>query len=210
MTSMIRSEADNPGARWAAHSAYAAGVTGTLANLLLIAFFALPVSRPVEAASFGTANDLVGSLGTAFMIPVAVVLSAWLPDRPASRIAQISGLSAMTILVVAGPLLVLGVLNFEVQAPVAMGAWVILSLWLFLVNRWLRTSGVLPARTARYGESMGALVLIAGAVAGLGLLLPWMSLPQLVLFGAGGVLAAGGMIGTPFWFLLLGRHLAGS
>jgi len=55
---------------------------------------------------------------------------------------------------------------------------------------------------------MGTLVLTAGAVAGLGLLLPWMSWEQLVVFGVGGVLAVVGMLGTPIWFLLLGRHVA--
>jgi hypothetical protein len=58
--------------------------------------------------------------------------------------------------------------------------------------------------------AVSALALIAGAIAVLGLLLPWMSLPQMVLFGAGGVLAVTAMIGTPFWFLLLGRHLGRS
>ena len=72
-------------------------------------------------------------------------------------------LSAMTTLVVGGPLLVLGVLEFEVQAPIMIGAGVVLSLWLFLVKRWLRSSGALPPRTARFGELMGALVLAAGA-----------------------------------------------
>jgi len=194
----------------AALFAFAAGVTGILANLFLISFYALQVGRPENGTWLGSANDLVGSLGTAFMIPVALALSAWLPERLACRIIQLLGLSAMTLLVVGGPLLVLGLLDFEVQAPIAIGAWMVLSLWLFLVNRWLRSSGDLPPRTARFGELMGALALIAGAVAGPGLLLPWMSLPQLVVFGAGGVLAAIGMLGTPFWFLLLGRHLAKS
>jgi hypothetical protein len=76
-----------------------------------------------------------------------------------------------------------------------------------LANRWLRASGALPPLTARFGASMGVLVLAAGAVAGPGLLLPWMSLPQLILFSTGGVLAMIGMLGIPFWFLLLGRHL---
>jgi hypothetical protein len=187
-----------------------AGVTGILANLFLIGFYALQVGRPENGTWLGSANDLVGSLGTAFMIPVALALSAWLPERLACRIIQVLGLSAMTILVVGGPLLVLGVLEFEVQAPIMIGAWVVLSLWLFLVNRWLRSSGALPPRTARFGELLGALVLAAGPVAGAGLLLPWMSLPQLILFSTGGVLAMIGMLGIPFWFLLLGRHLGRS
>lgn len=49
-----------------------------------------------------------------------------------------------------------------------------------------------------------------GAVAGLGLLLPWMSVPQLVMFNIGGVLGVIGMLGIPIWFVLLGRHLAAS
>jgi hypothetical protein len=207
---MIESRVGKPGIRWTALSAYAAGVTGILANLFLIALYALQGSRPVEAATFGTANDLVGSLVNVFMIPVAVALSAWLPERLFCRIIQVLGLLAMATLVVGGPLLVLGVLEFRVQVPSMIVAWVVFSLWLFLVNRWLRTSGTLPHRTARYGEVMGALVLIAGSVAGLGLLLPWMSLPQLILFGAGGVLAVIGGMGTPFWSLFLGRYLGRS
>ena len=143
---MLEGKVSKPGVRWAALSSYVSGVTGILANLFLIGFYALQVGRPENGTWLGSANDLVGSLGTAFMIPVALALSAWLPERLACRIIQVLGLSAMTILVVGGPLLVLGVLEFEVQAPIMIGAWVVLSLWLFLVNRWLRSSGALPGR----------------------------------------------------------------
>ena len=102
---MIESRVGKPGIRWTALSSYAAGVTGIVGNLFLIAFFTLPDNLPVRAASFGPANDLVGSLGAAFMIPVAVTLSAWLPERLLYRIIQVLGLSAMAILVVGGPLL---------------------------------------------------------------------------------------------------------
>ena len=64
----------------AALFAYAAGATGILANLFLIGFYALQVGRPENGTWLGSANDLVGSLGTAFMIPVALALSARLPD----------------------------------------------------------------------------------------------------------------------------------
>jgi len=48
---MIGSKADRPGARWAALSAYAAGVTGTLVNLFLIAFFAVQGTLTKRAGS---------------------------------------------------------------------------------------------------------------------------------------------------------------
>lgn len=198
---MVGSTAKNPSLKTTALFAYAAGATGILANVLLLSFFAL------RSAPLGTANDLVGSLGTAFMIPVALVLSAWSSDRRLARTTLLVGLSAMSVLTAGGPLLALGVLRFEAQAPIALGAWAVLSLWLVLINRGLRSSDVLRSRVARLGEFLGGIVLVAGAVAGLGLLLPWTSWPQQVSFGVGGLLAAIGMLGTPFWFLLLGRHL---
>ena len=194
----------------AAFFAYAAGATSILANLFLIAFYALQASHPEDGTSLGSANDLVGSLATAFMIPVALALSAWLPDGRLSRITQVVGLSAMAILTVGGPLLVLGVLAFNVQAPIAVAAWMVLCLWLFLVNRWLRLSAALRPRVARLGVFLGAGTLAGGAVVGLGFLLPWMSWPQLIFFGVGGVLGVVSMLGIPIWFLLLGRHLTAS
>jgi hypothetical protein len=74
----------------------------------------------------------------------------------------------------------------------------------------LRLSATLGPRVTRLGEFLGAGTLAGGVVVGLGLLLPWMSWAQLVVFGVGGFLGVIGMLGTPFWFLLLGRHLGTS
>jgi hypothetical protein len=194
----------------AARFAYAAGAAGILANLFLIAFYALQASHPEDGTSLGSANDLVGSLGSAFMIPVALALGAWLPDRRLMWIIQVIGLSAMAVLSVGGPLLVVGVVAFNAQAPIMVAAWMVLCLWMLLVNRWLRLSAFLQPRVARLGEFLGAAVLAGAAVVGLGFLLPWMSWPQLVVFGVGGVLGVIGMLGIPIWFVLLGRHLAAS
>ena len=196
--------------RRAAFFAYAAGATGILANLLLIAFYALQASHPEDGTSLGLANDLVGSLSTAFMIPVALALAGRLSGRRSARITRAVGVSAMAVLTVGGPLLVFGVLAFNVQTPIMVGAWMVLCVWLLLVNRWLRLSDALRPRLARFGEFVGASTLAGGAVVGLGFLLPWMSWPQLVVFGIGGLLGVIGGLGIPVWFLLLGRHLAAS
>jgi hypothetical protein len=207
---MIRTTAGKSSVQRTALFAYAAGATGILANLFLIAFYALQASHPEDGTSLGTANDLVGSLASAFTIPVALVLSAWLPDRRLSRITKLVGLSAMAVLTAGGPLLVLEVVAFNVQAPIMVAAWMVLCLWMFLVNQGLRSSGVLPSRVTRLGEFLGVGTLSAGAVVGFGFLLPWMSWPQLVVFGVGGLLGVIGMFGIPVWFVLLGRHLAAS
>jgi hypothetical protein len=191
--------------------AYAAGATGILANLLLIAFFALQASHSDDGFSLGTANDVVGSLATAFMIPVALALGGRLPQRRAARLTQAAGLTAMALLTVGGPLLVLGVLTFEVETPIAIVALIILAIWLLLVNRWLRLLDALPYRVVSLGELVGAGFLAGYAIVGLGLLLPWMSWPQLVVFGIGVLVGLPAyLVGIPVWFLLLGRHLGRS
>ena len=204
----------------AARFAYAAGATGILANLFLIALYiqlGLQAGRPEAQTPLnsagdlaGSASDLVGSLSTAFMIPVALYLRGRLPRRRAARLAQAAGLTAMALLTVGGPLLVLGVLAFEVETPIAMAAWIILSLWLLLVNRWLRLSDAPHRRVARFGELLGAGFLAGYVVVGLGFLLPWMSWAQLAVFGVGVLIGLPAYLGIPVWFLVLGRHLAAS
>ena len=217
---MVTNTAGQPSAGTAARFAYAVGATGILANLFLIALYVLlglHAAAPAAQTSLGpagdlsgSASDLVGSLSAAFMIPVALALGGRLPRRRAARFTQAAGLAAMTLLAVGGPMLVLGVLAFEVETPIAMAAWIILCVWLLLVNRWLRLSGALPVRIARLAEYLGAGALAGYVVVGLGLLLPGMSWPQLVVFGVGVLIGLPAYLGIPVWFVLLGRHLAAS
>ncbi len=200
--------------------AYAAGSSGILANLCLVALYVLlglqggsPEGGTLLGSAFhvaGSASDLLGSLATAFMIPVALFLGKRLPRRRPARLTQAAGLTGMVLLTVGGPLLVLGVLTFDVQTPIAIGAWITIGLWLLLVNRWLRLSDALPYRVARLGEFAGAGFLAGYLVVGLGLLLPWMSWPQLAVFGVGILIGLPAYLGIPVWFVLLGRHLGKS
>ena len=73
----------------AAPWARAAGATGMAANALLVAFYAVEVGRrPPLRVSLGSANDLVGSVGTALMIPVALAVS---PSRRVRRLGVTAG-----------------------------------------------------------------------------------------------------------------------
>jgi hypothetical protein len=187
--------------------AYAAGITGTLANLLLIAFFAVQFGdHPEQPVSFGTANDVVGSLASALMIPVAVALSSHLPVTAAARRAQTAGVAAMAASAVVGPLLVTGALPFEVSTAISIGALLVLAGWLVAVSRWLRRSQAVPARVARLGELSGLAFATGAAVVALGVPLPWMSVHQLVIFGVGAGVGSAAFLAIPIWFLLLGRH----
>jgi hypothetical protein len=209
---MVRTESPSrtgPLPRDAATFSRAAGIAGMAANGLLAGFFA---SRAVGFASgevLGPANDLVGSLACALMVPVAVGVRPLLPEGRAVAVTQTTVLTALGVLTVNGPLLVLGVVPFETSSAISIGAGMVLAGWLLTANRWMRRRGTLRRSLARLGELVGATTLVAGAGAGLALvLLPRGSTAQvvaLVLAGVPGILA---WLATPVWFLRLGRPSA--
>jgi hypothetical protein len=179
-----------------ARCAAAAGLTSLLANALLVAFYALELGRsPVGPVSLGTANDVVGSVSAALMIPLAV---AWGP-----RWLRCLGGAATTVLTAAGPLLVSGALRFDQQLPIALAGALGLAAWLVLVGQHQPVS----SGTARLGVLAGGTVLVGVPVVGVGLLLPPMSWAQLAVFGLGGLPGVVGWLATPFWFLRLARDL---
>jgi hypothetical protein len=196
--------------RRAARFAYAAGAAGMLGRLLLLALYALLAAGSADQYSVGAANDLVGTLESACMIPVALALAGRLPDRQAARVVQVAGLSAMAANAIAAPLMVVGVLSFSVATLIAAVAIQVLAAWLFLVNRWLRRSPDWWLPVARLGQLLGGAVLCGAAVVAFGLLLPWGSWPQLPVFGVGALPGFVAYLAIPVWFLILGRHLAQS
>jgi hypothetical protein len=186
--------------RRAAPWARAAGVTGTAANVLLAAFYAVEVGRRrVLPVSLGSANDVVGSVSTALMVPVVLAVS---PSRWTRR----SGLAATGVLTLAGPALVLGLVPFAVQLPIALGAFQLLAAWMVLTSRGRR--GTLPNGVTEFGVRAGGGVLVGGAAVGVGLLLPGGSLPRKAAFAVGGVPGALGWLAMPVWFWRLGRALS--
>jgi hypothetical protein len=177
--------------------ARAAGVTGIAANALLIAFYAVEAGRTrVLPVSLGSANDVVGSVGTALMVPVVLAVSP-------GRWTRWLGLTATGVLTLAGPALVLGFVPFRVQMPIALGAFQGLAGWVLLSSR--RRRGALPDEVTRLGTLSGGAVLGGGAVAGAGLLLPEGSSLRRAALAAGTAPAALGGLAVPIWFLRLGR-----
>jgi hypothetical protein len=184
----------------AAPWARAAGVTGVAANVLLVGFFAVEQGRTRRLPiSLGSANDVVGSISSALMVPVVLAVG---PSRWTRRL----GLASTVVLTAAGPALVLGFVPFAVQMPIAIGAFEGLAAWILAAGRDRR--GTMTDDVARLGVLSGGGVLAGGALAGVGRLLGVRSLPgraALVIGGVPGVLA---WLAMPVWFLRLGRVLS--
>lgn len=190
--------------------ARAAGTAGIAANALLAGFFASRAAGVAAGEVLGPANDLVGSVACALMVPVAVALRPRLPESRAVVVTQAAGLAAMGVLTVNGPLLVLGVVPFETSTAISIGASMVLAGWLVTVNRWMRRHRTLRPALARLGEIVGTATLASGAAAGAGLaLFPRGSAAQIAVLVAAGVPGVLAWLATPIWFLRLGSRPAG-
>ncbi|HET6392158.1 MAG TPA: hypothetical protein VFG13_05000 [Blastococcus sp.] len=187
--------------RQAAPWARAAGLTGLAANALLVAFYAVEAGRrPPLRFSLGHANDLVGSVSTGLMVPVALAIS---PDRWSRRL----GLTSMTTLTLAGPALVAGLVPFRRQLPVVLTGFAGLSGWVVLTSRG--NGNALPEPVSRLGVGSGSAVLAGGTVAAVGLLFPAGSRTRQAVFAVGSLPATVGVFALPVWFLRVGRLGAG-
>ncbi len=166
--------------------ARAAGVTGMAANVLLVAFYAVEAGRRrVLPVPLGSANDVVGAVGTALTVPVVLAVSpgrwaaAWGSPRPACspcpdrRSCSDSCPSAC-----------------RCRSPSARSGG--LSGWILLSSRALR--GTLPDEVTRLGVLSGGGVLASGVVTGGALLLPRASVLRRATLAVGAAPVVLGML----------------
>jgi len=173
--------------RWA----LLAGITGTLANLLLIALFTVP-----SADWTGPANDLVGGVvSNALTIPVVL---AWRRDLPALSWAAAGGLISIAVLSV---LLVADVISFEAQfVGIALPVMALFA-WVWAVGRSGRRLTPGLSRAARWvgaGATLGYPLLLVAT------LLPEGSVTQYVVGGAAVLIVAPAWLAFPVWLIRLG------
>jgi hypothetical protein len=194
------------GTRAPARCAYGAGIGGIVVSLLFIGFYTLEIQHPGDAP-LGTASDVAG-VTIGLLIPAALALGSYLPARRSARVIQAAGIMAMAVGAVAGPLMVAGLLSFDVETPISVASVLVIFGWVALVSRMLAGGGAFRSRVTRFGQLLGQAVVAALVLIAVGLPLPWMSLPQLVVAGVGAGIGAIAWLILPVWYLFLGQDLA--
>jgi hypothetical protein len=192
--------------RTAARCAYGAGIGGIVVSLLFIGFYTLEIQHPGDAP-LGTASDVAG-VTIGLLIPAALALGGYLPARRSARVIQAAGITAMAVAAIAGPLMVAGLLSFDVETPISAASVLVIFGWVALVSRMLAGSGAFRPRVTRFGWLLGKVVVAALALIAVGLPLPWMSRPQLIVAGVGAGIGAIAWLILPVWYLFLGQDLA--
>jgi hypothetical protein len=182
-----------------------AGVTGFLANILLVILFTTPTDGPY--AWTGPANDIVGVVSTLAMIPVAAALLTVCGNRPGLRMITSLAILAMVVIAAVPVLFILGRVPYTADADSFYIGLTFISGWLLAVNSAGRASGRLPRQIAHCGVALGATGLAAAALAAASVPMPAYSLIHDITRGAA-LLAAGlAALAYPVWLIVLSYRL---
>jgi hypothetical protein len=194
--------------------ALTSGITGLVANVLLVLFFLLGqpfgVDGPLAEAGqdfmwLGHANDVVIIVQFLTFIPVALALRRWLPPTRAMRVATAAALGAMMAVAILQLLLVAGVLEFDVQVLLVVAMFLVVYAWVIAVSSAGHRHGTLPRSVTRFGLLLGVSLPVGLVIAAAGLLFPGGSPAQLAFVIPGVAIAAIGWLGLPVWPLALAR-----
>jgi hypothetical protein len=196
--------------------ALTSGITGLVANVLLVLFFLLGqpfgVDGPLAEGGqdfmwLGRANDVVIIVQFLTFVPVALALPRWLPPTRSMRVATAAAVGAMMAVAILQLLLVAGVVEFDVQVVVVVATFLVVYAWLIAVSSTGHRHGTLPRSVTRFGLLLGVSFPVGLVIAAAGLLFPSGSPAQLAFVIPGVAIAAIGWLGLPVWPLVLARRV---
>jgi hypothetical protein len=188
--------------------AMTSGITGLVANVLLVLFFLLAQPFGEAGSGFmwlGTANDWVIVVQFLTLIPVAVTLRRWLPVTRGVGLATAAAVVAMVGTAVLQLLLITGVLEFEVQVGLIVPMFLVIYGWVLMASSTGHRRGSLPRPVTRFGLLLGVCFPVGLLIAAAGLPFGWGSVAQLAFGVPGVLLGAVSWLALPVWPLLLAR-----
>jgi hypothetical protein len=188
--------------------AMSSGITGLVANVLLVLFFLLARPFGELRAGFGwlgTANDWLIVVQFLTLIPVALAMRSWLPATRAVTLATAAAVLAMVGTALLQLLLIAGLLEFDVQVWLIVAMLLLGYGWLLAVSSAGHRHGTLPRPVTRFGLLLGISFPVGLLITAAGLPFGWGSAAQLA-FGVPGLLIGGvSWLVFPIWPLVLAR-----
>lgn len=192
-------------------------MTATLAYVLaavLAVAGALVVVLAVAASTGEPRGLLVSATGVVWAAtellaaPLVVRLSASVtgsgPVRAFVRLVVVaSALNAANVVA-----LTLGVVPLPLSVATAAAVVLLRATWLVALSRRHLVDADVPQRIGALGLFIGVATWLGLLVAAAGFLLPWLSVPQRVVFGAGAVVGGGAWLAWPLWCALVGGYVS--
>jgi hypothetical protein len=166
--------------------------------------FEVPTNGPFY---FGTTNDFLSGVQNLLLALLIFYVSRGAATSAASRaFVQVAAWGTVAS-AISSFLLVLRLLSFDISTAVSTVVIILQAAWMLWLNTRLRAATDFPHGVSRFGQVIGGGLLLGIVLVGVAMLLPALSTPQVILFGAGVIVGGGLWVAWPVWYFLLGRHL---
>jgi hypothetical protein len=186
--------------------AFAAAAVTLVADILFILMyiFEVPTDGPY---AYGRANNVFSAISGLMIALLILGVSSKAEDSPGSRLFVRVAVAATVVGAIASVLGMLGLLPFWISATVFIVVLLLQAAWMIWVNTRLYENGVFSRILSRCGQIVGYGLLLGMLIVAVSLLLPWLTVPELLVLGFGIFVGGGVWLAWPVWFVLLGVQL---
>lgn len=171
---------------------------------ILMFWFEVPDNGPYR---FGPAYEVMAAIGSVLGAVLVVELSQKTSRSPVAWVLVILLAAALILNAVSAILFVWQRIDPGLSILGSAAVLLLQGVWMFWVNRRLAREGVFPRLLATWGWLIGAGLVVGLLLAGIGLTLPQLSIPQLLFLGPGLFIAGGVWLVWPVWYVMLGFRL---
>lgn len=156
---------------------------------------------------FGTVHRVVAAASN---ILIAVLVLRLSRNVQNSRLTGILPQATATISVIGAALLLLGIpgwLDFSISSLIAVGVLAIQALWMLWVSTRLHEQRYFSPVLGRGGQIIGAGMLLGILLVGVSVFIPPLTIPHVLVLGAGVFIGGGQWLAWPLWFVILAWKL---
>ena len=186
--------------------AFAAALLVIVATVLLILTFSteLPFNGPFV---FGAGFEVVTAVGNVLTAALVLHLSRLASSSPGARVWTLVLCAFLVCTAILALLVAAQVIDYPFSVAATVVVLVLAGIWMIWVNRRFRSEGILPIFVGTFGWLIG-LALVSGLpLAALGLVLPELTIAQLLALGFGVFLAGGAWVVWSVWWVCVGVSL---
>jgi hypothetical protein len=188
---------------WVAFGLAAVNLVASVLFILMF-LFEVPMNGPYV---FGRIYGVLFAISSVLAVVLITHLSGKVRGSTGVRVIGLLACAVLLAAAVAVVMLALGGADVWVSVPIAVAAMLLHGGWMVWVNRRLGADGVFPRQLSVWGWLTGAALMLGLVIGAVGIILPRLTIAQLLALGLGIFIAGGVWLVWPVWYVMLGARL---
>jgi hypothetical protein len=188
---------------WVAFGVAAVNLVASVMFVLTF-LFEVPMNGPYV---YGRTYSALFAIGSVLSVVLITHLSGKVKSSTGVRVVGFLACAVLLAAAVALVMLTLGLAEVRIAVPLAVAAMFLHGAWMLWANRRLGADGVFPRLLSVWGWVTGAALMVGLVIGAVGVVLPRLTIAQLLVLGLGIFIAGGVWLVWPIWYVMVGARL---